>query len=94
MPWQHRKTTAKEKILKKLVKKIKAEQEKNTREKKKKKEDDLSLKLLMENFKKCPKCKQSVEKVSGCNFMKCSWPGCVNTYFCLICEKILTVIFI
>ena len=92
--FQKKKPDVKPKNYVKDPKKIKAGQEKKTRENQKKKEDDLSLKFLMENFKKCPKCKQLVEKISGCNFMKCSWPGCVNTYFCLICEKSLTVIFI
>lgn len=38
----------------------------------------------------CPKCKEGVEKLEGCNFVKCPWPNCRNSYFCYLCGKELT----
>ena len=55
-------------------------------------EEKQNLDFIAKNFKKCPQCKTPVEKESGCNFMKCRWPGCKDSYFCLLCDKALTVI--
>uniref|UniRef100_A0A8R1Z9X3 RBR-type E3 ubiquitin transferase n=1 Tax=Pristionchus pacificus TaxID=54126 RepID=A0A8R1Z9X3_PRIPA len=41
-------------------------------------------KWLLENSKKCPKCKTDIEKNNGCNKMKCS--KCA-TAFCWLCLK-------
>ena len=62
-----------------------------TQAEKKKREEALTLEFLNNNCKKCPKCKTPIEKESGCNFMKCRWPACKDSYFCLLCEKALTV---
>ena len=43
---------------------------------------------------KCPGCNEAIIKASGCNFIKCSWPQCENTYFCFLCKKRLTVNYI
>ena len=59
---------------------------------KKLQEEKKNLDFIAKNFTKCPKCKTPVEKESGCNFMKCRWPGCKDSYFCLLCNKALTVI--
>jgi Zinc finger, C3HC4 type (RING finger) len=61
--------------------------------KSKKNEEDLSIAFLQKNFKKCPKCKMAIEKESGCNFIMCRWPTCKETYFCILCDKLLTVIY-
>ena len=62
-------------------------------------ETSLNLKLslsgsLKNALTKCPKCYEAVIKAGGCNFMKCSWPQCDDSYFCFLCNKTLTVNYI
>ena len=40
--------------------------------------------------KVCPKCGEAVEMINGCNFMKCPWPQCKNSFFCYVCLKPLS----
>ena len=60
-------------------------------EEQKRKEEALALDYIKNNFKVCPQCKNAIGKDSGCNFIKCTYPGCENSYFCFLCERILTV---
>jgi hypothetical protein len=70
----------------------KAEPIKNKKKADLNKNENNSLDYVMKNCKQCPKCKQFVEKDSGCNFIKCRWPGCTDSYFCFLCGIGLTVI--
>ncbi|GMT03672.1 hypothetical protein PENTCL1PPCAC_25846 [Pristionchus entomophagus] len=45
-------------------------------------------KWILDNSKKCPKCKSDIEKNNGCNKMKCAKCG---TAFCWLCLKRLDV---
>lgn len=40
--------------------------------------------------KPCPKCGEAIEKAEGCNFVKCPWPKCKDSFFCFLCGKSLT----
>lgn len=82
----------KEKKEQKNVKKV--EPPKNKKKTDLNKNENNSLDYVMKNCKQCPKCKQFVEKDSGCNFIKCRWPGCTDSYFCFLCGIGLTVIII
>jgi predicted RNA-binding Zn-ribbon protein involved in translation (DUF1610 family) len=44
-----------------------------------------------QNYVKCPNCRNAVQRVSGCNFIKCAWPGCKGGAFCVLCKKTLKV---
>jgi len=50
------------------------------------KADEASVRLLMKNFKRCPKCKIFIEKNHGCNHMTCRREagGC-GYEFCWVC---------
>jgi len=49
------------------------------------KKEDIDSVLLLEQFVKCPKCKVSVEKINGCNFMTC---GMCSTNFNYVTGKL------
>ncbi|KAJ1857576.1 hypothetical protein GGH12_000760 [Coemansia sp. RSA 1822] len=49
-------------------------------------EDALSLEYIDANSVRCPKCKQGINKIFGCNHMTCS--RC-NTHFCYLCGSSL-----
>ncbi|KAJ2123741.1 hypothetical protein IW147_002334 [Coemansia sp. RSA 720] len=49
-------------------------------------EDALSLKYIDASSVQCPKCKQGIHKIHGCNHMTCS--RC-NTHFCYLCGSSL-----
>lgn len=79
-------------ILNKLNAKKNPEDQKKPNEKKPKKvENDNYLENLKKDSKPCPKCKNFVYRDSGCNFIKCRWPGCKDSYFCYLCGIALTV---
>lgn len=44
-----------------------------------------------QNYVKCPYCRNTIQRVSGCNFIRCTWPGCKGESFCVLCKKILKV---
>ena len=46
---------------------------------------------LHELVVKCPKCMNRIMKDSGCNFFKCAWKDCGNTFFCFLCKRMLRV---
>jgi hypothetical protein len=50
-----------------------------------------TLELIKKECLKCPSCSEPFQKESGCNFIKCGWPRCKETYFCSLCLKILKV---
>ncbi|OMJ95579.1 hypothetical protein SteCoe_998 [Stentor coeruleus] len=88
-PGQYAKNSkAKEQQERKIVKKV--EQIKNSKKADLSKNENSSLDYVMKNCKQCPKCKQFVERDSGCNFIKCRWPGCTDSYFCFLCGIALT----
>lgn len=45
-------------------------------------DDKMNKRLFGENFKPCPKCRASIEKNGGCNYMKCIH---CNHQFCWLC---------
>jgi hypothetical protein len=49
---------------------------------------------IMKDYIQCPNCGEAIQKVAGCNFLKCIWPRCKGICFCAICNKQLTVIYI
>lgn len=49
-------------------------------------ENTMSENWIQTNSQKCPKCKAAIEKLDGCNKMKC-WR--CNTPFCWLCNTIL-----
>ncbi|KAJ2139152.1 hypothetical protein IW139_000835 [Coemansia sp. RSA 353] len=49
-------------------------------------EEALSLEYIDANSVQCPKCKQGINKIFGCNHMTCS--RC-NTHFCYLCGSLL-----
>lgn len=51
--------------------------------------NDGYLEQLKKESRRCPKCKNFVLKDSGCNFIKCRWPGCKDSYFCYLCSAVL-----
>ncbi|OMJ79308.1 hypothetical protein SteCoe_20732 [Stentor coeruleus] len=54
------------------------------------KENDKYFMNFMKDYIKCPNCSEAIQKIAGCNFLKCEWPRCKGIYFCAICNKILT----
>lgn len=46
---------------------------------------------FMQDYFKCPNCREAIQKIGGCNFLVCAWPRCKRICFCAICNKILTV---
>ena len=42
----------------------------------------------------CPICNSAILLEGGCNAMKCPWGGCKNTIFCVLCRKVLDVLYI
>ncbi|OMJ79306.1 hypothetical protein SteCoe_20730 [Stentor coeruleus] len=45
---------------------------------------------FMQDYVKCPNCREAICKVAGCNFLTCTWPRCKGICFCAICNKVLT----
>jgi len=44
--------------------------------------------VKQKGWKRCPTCKTTIEKISGCNHMTCMTPAC-NTHFCYICGDLI-----
>lgn len=54
-------------------------------------EDRIFIKFMKENgYKKCPSCYAYVEKIGGCNFIRCTSNQCnKKKCFCCLCDKII-----
>lgn len=66
-------------------------EDRKKREQNAKVNDELFVENLKKESKACPKCKNFVFRDSGCNFIKCRWPGCKDSYFCYLCGASLTI---
>jgi len=53
---------------------------------KKKMKKNLKYLQKKQGYKQCPKCNLWIEKVYGCNHMKCANPQC-NVHFCYQCNS-------
>jgi hypothetical protein len=98
---EEKKKQEEEKRRKKEIQKQKADEKKRIEEEKRQKEEkkqkdlqkieknknDNYLNAIKNESKKCPKCKNFVLKDSGCNFIKCRWPGCKDSFFCYLCSS-------
>ncbi|PCH33340.1 hypothetical protein WOLCODRAFT_14646 [Wolfiporia cocos MD-104 SS10] len=48
--------------------------------------NELDYLMQQHGWKRCPGCRTPAEKISGCNHMTCTVPGC-NMHFCYQCGK-------
>ena len=44
-----------------------------------------------EDIAKCPICLNAVSLNRGCNALKCPWPCCKSTIFCILCNNVLDI---
>lgn len=52
---------------------------------------ELTKSEVPEDIFKCPICLNAVFLDKGCKAIKCPWPACKNTIFCVLCGEILDI---
>ena len=47
--------------------------------------------VVPEDIAKCPICLNAVSLNKGCNALRCPWPCCKSTIFCVLCNNVLDI---
>ncbi|EJU05915.1 hypothetical protein DACRYDRAFT_75359 [Dacryopinax primogenitus] len=52
--------------------------------------EELQSLMRQRGWKPCPTCKTNTDKITGCNHIACSAPGC-NTHWCYTCGGVIAI---